>query len=73
MASVTLIRNGIVLPMEGRRAVFDPGSVLMEGPTIVAVGDVDAVDAHPRAVGAEVVDATESLAIERAKAGSDHS
>jgi len=63
MASVTLIRNGIVLPMEGRRAVFDPGSVLMEGPTVVAVGEVDAVDAHPLAADAEVVDATDHAVI----------
>jgi 5-methylthioadenosine/S-adenosylhomocysteine deaminase len=56
----TLIRNGIVLPMTGRTTVFDPGSVLVDGDTIVAVGPVDAVDADPRAVadGTEVVDAT---------------
>jgi len=38
--------------------VFDPGSVLFEGDTIVAVGPVDEVDAHPLATGADVVDAT---------------
>ena len=27
----TLIRNGIILPLEGDQAVFDPGSVLVEG------------------------------------------
>jgi cytosine/adenosine deaminase-related metal-dependent hydrolase len=56
----TLIRNGIVLPMAGAAAVLDPGSVLIDGDTIVAVGPVDAVDADPRAApdGVEVVDAT---------------
>jgi 5-methylthioadenosine/S-adenosylhomocysteine deaminase len=55
-----LIRNGIVLPMADGVTVFDPGSVLMDGDTIVAVGPVAAVDADPRAAadGAEVVDAT---------------
>jgi 5-methylthioadenosine/S-adenosylhomocysteine deaminase len=54
----TLIRNGIVLPMTGGRAVFDPGSVLIDGSTIVAVGPVAELDADPRAAGADVVDAT---------------
>jgi 5-methylthioadenosine/S-adenosylhomocysteine deaminase len=56
----TLIRNGIVLPMAGGATVLDPGSVLIDGDTIVAVGPVDAVDAEPRAApdGVEVVDAT---------------
>lgn len=53
----TLIRNGTVLPL-ATREVFDPGSVLIEGNTIVAVGPVEAVDAHPLAADAEVVDAT---------------
>ena len=34
----TLIRNGIVLPMEGRKVSFDPGSVLIVDDKIVAVG-----------------------------------
>jgi len=59
----TLIRNGIVLPLEGRRVGFDPGSVLIEGTTIVAVGEVDEIDAHALAVGAEVVDATDHAVI----------
>ena len=55
----TLIRNGIVLPMTGgRRSRSIPGSVLVDGDTIVAVGPVEEVDADPRAAGAEVVDAT---------------
>ena len=39
----TLIRNGIVLPMTGGPAVFDPGSVLVDGDAIVAVGPGHAV------------------------------
>ena len=54
----TLIRNGIVLPMVRRGEVIDPGSVLVEGDTIVAVGPVDALDADPRAAAADVVDVT---------------
>lgn len=38
----TLIRNGIVLPMTGGASVLDPGSVLVDGDSIVAVGPVDA-------------------------------
>jgi 5-methylthioadenosine/S-adenosylhomocysteine deaminase len=53
----TLIRNGIVLPMEGRKVSFDPGSVLIVDDKIVAVGPVDAVDRHPAAPGAQVIDA----------------
>ena len=55
-----LIRNGIVLPMSGGATVLDPGSVLLDGDTIVAVGPVDAIDADPRTAGddVEVVDAT---------------
>lgn len=54
----TLVRNGIVLPMTGGRALLDPGSVLVDGATILAVGPVAEVDADPRVAGAEVVDAT---------------
>jgi 5-methylthioadenosine/S-adenosylhomocysteine deaminase len=55
-----LIRDGIVLPMTGGATVFDPGSVLVDGDTIVAVGPVGALDADPRAAGGgtEVVDAS---------------
>ena len=38
MALRILIRNGIVLPMTGTKVSFDPGSVLVEGDTILAVG-----------------------------------
>ena len=58
VSSRTLIRNGIVLPLEGSKVVFDPGSVLIDGETIVAVGHVDQLDAHPSAVGADVIDVT---------------
>jgi len=58
VSSCTLIRNGTVLPLDGTRAVFDPGSVLIEGDAIVAVGPVEQVDSHPLAAGAQVVDAT---------------
>lgn len=51
-----LIRGGIVLPMEGRRAVFDPGSVLIDGVEIVAVGPAEELDLL--AGEAEIVDAS---------------
>jgi 5-methylthioadenosine/S-adenosylhomocysteine deaminase len=54
----TLLRNGIVLPMTGGATAFDPGSVLIDGDRIVAVGPVEELDADPRVVGAEVVDVT---------------
>lgn len=54
----TLVRGGIVVPMAGPRRVLDPGSVLIDGTGIVAVGDVGALDVDPRAAAAEVVDAT---------------
>jgi 5-methylthioadenosine/S-adenosylhomocysteine deaminase len=57
VADRTLIRGGIVLPMEGRKVVHDTGSVLIEGREIVAVGPVEAVDAL--AEGATIVDATD--------------
>jgi 5-methylthioadenosine/S-adenosylhomocysteine deaminase len=53
----TLVRNGIVLPMVGS-TTYDPGSVLLDGKEIIAVGPVAELDADPRAAGAEVVDAT---------------
>jgi 5-methylthioadenosine/S-adenosylhomocysteine deaminase len=55
----TLIRNGIVLPMTGgAETVVDPGSVLLDGEAILAVGTVAAIDTDPRATDAEVIDAT---------------
>jgi 5-methylthioadenosine/S-adenosylhomocysteine deaminase len=55
--AATLIRDGVVLPMTGGRAVFDPGSVLIDGETIVAVGPPAEVAAHPLATAADLVDA----------------
>ncbi|MFC1437500.1 amidohydrolase [Streptacidiphilus sp. N1-10] len=52
----TLIRNGIVIPCEGGRTVYDPGSVLIEDGRIIAVGPVEQLDAA--AADAVVVDAT---------------
>jgi 5-methylthioadenosine/S-adenosylhomocysteine deaminase len=52
----TLIRGGVVLPLEGRKVVHDPGSVLVDGDRIVAVGPIRDVDAQ--APDAVVVDAT---------------
>lgn len=43
--------------MAAVRQVFDPGSVLLDGDRIVAVGPVEQLDADPRAQGAEVLDA----------------
>src|SRR5579884_787968 len=54
----TIVRNGIVFPMERPGVVIDPGSVLIQGDEIVAVGAVAEVDAHPLACDAHVVDAT---------------
>jgi 5-methylthioadenosine/S-adenosylhomocysteine deaminase len=54
MTKRTLIRGGIVLPLAGDRVIHDPGSVLIEGNTIAAVGPIDEVEAGD----AEVVDAT---------------
>ena len=62
----TLIRNGIVLTMVGATPLataYDPGSVLIEGNEILAVGSVDALDADHRAEGATVVDATSCAVI----------
>jgi AcrR family transcriptional regulator len=56
MAERFVVRNGIVLPVAGARVIYDPGSVLVEGDRIVAVGPAGEVDA--RAGGARVVDAT---------------
>jgi 5-methylthioadenosine/S-adenosylhomocysteine deaminase len=61
VAGRVLIRGGAVLPMEGKRVVFDPGAVLFQGREIVAVGPRDEVEAE--AEGAEVVDATDHAVI----------
>lgn len=54
----TLLRGGIVLPMSGPGVSLDPGSVLIDGSAIVAVGPVEQLDSDPRARDAEIVDAT---------------
>jgi 5-methylthioadenosine/S-adenosylhomocysteine deaminase len=54
MVERLLVRNGIVLPCEGARTVFDPGSVLVEGDRVSAVGPVEDLDAQ--AHGADVLD-----------------
>jgi 5-methylthioadenosine/S-adenosylhomocysteine deaminase len=53
-----VIRHGIVLPLEGRRISYDPGSVLVEDGRIVAVGPDDDVMRHPAAASATAVDAS---------------
>ena len=61
MAERTLIRGGIVLPCEGSRIIHDPGSVLLEGRDILAVGPVEELDAL--AGPATVVDASDHAVI----------
>ncbi len=53
-----LIRNGIVLPMEGDKVVHDPGSVLVLDGRIAAVGPVGDIDRHEAAGRVPTVDAT---------------
>ncbi|MEM8905090.1 MAG: amidohydrolase family protein, partial [Actinomycetota bacterium] len=53
-----LVEGAVVLPMEGRRAYHDPGSVLVLDGVIAAVGSVDDVAAHPAAATVERIDAT---------------
>ncbi len=73
MTARTLVRNGIVLPLEGRKVVYDPGSVLIEGNEIVAVGSTEAIDADPRSAGAVIVDATSHAVIPGLHNGHLHS
>lgn len=54
-----VLRNGIVFPMDGPRRALDPGSVLVRGREIVAVGTVEEIDAHPGAQDARTIDATD--------------
>lgn len=51
-----LIRGGIVIPCEGDKTVYDPGSVLIQDGRILDVGTVEHLDAA--AADAFVVDAT---------------
>ncbi len=57
----TVVRGGIVLPCEGRRVVHDPGSVLIEGNQILAVGSVEEIDKFGH--GAEIIDASDHAVI----------
>jgi 5-methylthioadenosine/S-adenosylhomocysteine deaminase len=61
----TLLRGGIVLPMSAGSAhqSFDPGSVLIDGTDILAVGSVAQLDADPRSSGADIVDTTTAAVI----------
>ncbi|MGH9126144.1 MAG: amidohydrolase family protein [Acidimicrobiales bacterium] len=57
--AATLLRGGVVLPMTGPKVAYDPGSVLIDGVHIVAVGPQAELDADPRASAereVEVVD-----------------
>ncbi len=58
MSESFLLRGGSVLPMEGDKASFDPGSVLVVDGQIAAVGTVDDVDRHPAAADVTEIDAT---------------
>jgi 5-methylthioadenosine/S-adenosylhomocysteine deaminase len=60
---VTLIRGGIVLPLSASGVAFDPGSVLIDGDTILGVGPVEALDADPRSQTADVIDAGDCVVI----------
>lgn len=51
-----LVTGATVLPMEGRRTVLDPGSVLVLDGRIAAVGTVDEVSHHPAAATVPVLD-----------------
>jgi hypothetical protein len=55
-AARTLIRNGIVLQISPSdpRSIFDPGSVLLEGVEIAAVGPVEVLDRDPRSQDAVI-------------------
>jgi 5-methylthioadenosine/S-adenosylhomocysteine deaminase len=59
----TLLSGGMVLPMSGAGARLDPGSVLIDGTDIVAIGPPEALAADPRAMGAEIVDTSGCVVI----------
>lgn len=58
-----LLRNAIVLPMEGTKIRYEPGSILVEDGVITAVGTVDEIDRHPAAGQVDLVDGTGQVAI----------
>src|SRR5213592_4434245 len=49
--------------MDGQRTIFDPGSVLIEGITILVVGSVAEIDADPRTRDSQLVDATDHAVV----------
>ncbi|MEO5973580.1 MAG: amidohydrolase [Ilumatobacteraceae bacterium] len=51
-----LLRGGVVIPMEGTKVSFDPGSVLVIDGIIEAVGTSEEIDRHPAASSVNVVD-----------------
>ncbi len=57
-SSSVLIHDGIVLPMDGARSVYDPGSVLVVDGAITAVGPPEDVARHPAAATVARVDAS---------------
>jgi 5-methylthioadenosine/S-adenosylhomocysteine deaminase len=69
----TLIRSGVVFPMERPGVVLDPGSVLIDGQEIVAVGTVGELDARPEAVDATVIDVTDHAVLPGLHNGHLHS
>ncbi len=58
MVTSFLLRGGTVLPMEGSKVVFDPGSVLVIDGKIELVGSVADVDQHPAAASVDTIDVT---------------
>ncbi len=58
-----LLRNAVILPMEGTKVRHEPGSILVENGVITAVGAVDEIDRHPAAGRVDVVDGTGQVAI----------
>ena len=53
MSESFLLRGGAVLPMEGQKVSYDPGSVLVVDGKIEAVGSVTDIDTHPAAANVE--------------------
>lgn len=58
-----VLENGIVAPCEGRRELFDPGSVLVLNGKIEAVGPTADIAQHPAIEHVERIDASTHLVI----------
>ncbi len=58
-----VLEHGIVAPCEGRRELFDPGSVLVLDGKIAAVGPSAEIDTHPAVAHVERIDASGHLII----------